>query len=99
MKIFFTTDLHGSKWHYDLLQKFIQQEKPDVLLLGGDQCPSAFGEGAIAKQKQWLEMEFRIFLEAIHPICKTVWTSGNHDLCGALNVLEDLQRDGTRCPR
>jgi len=94
MKVFFTTDLHGSRWHYDQLQKSILQEKPDILLLGGDQCPTAFGEGAIAKQQHWLKTEFRDFLEAVLPICKTIWASGNHDLVGALDVLEDLQREG-----
>ncbi len=94
MKICFTSDLHGSTPLYAQLLDVIQREEPDILLLGGDQCPTEFGGNAIANQQHWLATDFHRFLESASAICKIIWTSGNHDLAGALGVLNDFQQDG-----
>jgi len=41
-KVFFVSDLHGRIEWYEKLFKAIREEKPDLLLLGGDLFPHAF---------------------------------------------------------
>ena len=91
MKLCFTSDLHGDKQLYTQLVDLIHRERPDILLLGGDQCHTVTGDSAIEEQQVWLLTEFRRFLEEIRPICCIFWTSGNHDLAGNLPAVTELQ--------
>lgn len=94
MKICFSSDLHGNEKLFDQLVDYVNFERPDILLLGGDQCHTEAGEKAVERQQNWLSTFFRQFLEEIHPICHVSWTSGNHDLAGSLSSLSELQSDG-----
>ena len=92
MKLCFTSDLHGDEQLYTRLVDLIHRERPDILLLGGDQCHTETGDSAIKEQQAWLLTEFRRFLEEIRPVCSVYWTSGNHDLAGNLPAVIELQR-------
>lgn len=101
MKICYTSDLHARPGLYHQLTELIEQERPDVLLLGGDQCTTRLDEHAIDAQRMWLRGPFRAFLERVRPICRVFWASGNHDLAGALDVLvetPDLITNLDMCP-
>ena len=63
MKLCFTSDLHGDKQLYTQLVDLIHRERPDILLLGGDQCHTVTGDSAIEEQQAWLLTEFRGFLK------------------------------------
>ena len=92
MKICYTSDLHGNLVLYQQLLHLIIEENVEALLLGGDQCPSKSGSGAIEYQKHWLLTSFREFLQLIQYRCQVYWTSGNHDLAGTLNIIKDFER-------
>jgi len=92
LKICYTSDLHGNLVLYQQLLHLIIEENVEALLLGGDQCPSKSGSGAIEYQKHWLLTSFREFLQLIQYRCQVYWTSGNHDLAGTLNIIKDFER-------
>lgn len=94
MKVCFTSDLHGSEELYAQLLTYIREQHPDLLLLGGDQCHPSFGESGVLAQRAWFGSEFKEFLVATSPICRILWTTGNHDLYRALDGLANLENDG-----
>lgn len=88
MRLCYAADLHGRATLYAQLTNLVARERPDALILGGDQCPLSFGPTAAADQRDWLATTFRAFLTAVAPICPVYWNSGNHDLAATLEVLE-----------
>lgn len=94
MKLCFAADLHGRSTLYKQLYDLITTELPGALILGGDQCPLAFGPTAEVQQRTWLETIFRAFLEALAPICPVYWNSGNHDLAAMFDTLAKFEHEG-----
>ena len=78
MNILFVTDLHGSKWKYDLLFKAAKSLNVDVVINGGDMLPKSgdlFMQGEFIKN--YLENHFSLFeSERIYYLCYL----GNDDL-------------------
>jgi Icc-related predicted phosphoesterase len=92
-RICFATDIHGDMQKLAQLEEVIEIEQPGTLILGGDTCPTAFHNHGVEEQRHWLETNFREFLERIQPV-QTFWCSGNHDLFGALDIVEELEQNG-----
>lgn len=73
IKIIATADLHG---HLPEIPKC------DLLLIGGDICPTANHDRRY--QANWLSGHFALWMESL-PAKRIVWTGGNHDF-----VLQDI---------
>ena len=78
MNVLFVTDLHGSKWKYELLFKTAKSLNIDVVINGGDMLPKTgdlFRQGEFIKN--FLENHFSLFeSEGIYYLCYP----GNDDL-------------------
>jgi Icc-related predicted phosphoesterase len=78
MNVLFVTDLHGSKWKYELLFKIAKSMNIDVVINGGDMLPKTgdlFMQGEFIKN--FLENHFSLFeSEGIYYLCYP----GNDDL-------------------
>jgi Icc-related predicted phosphoesterase len=94
MKICYTSDLHGDQNAYRQLLDLVEKHQPTVLLLGGDLCPTVFEANAIDIQRRFLSTVFYRFVETIHSTSQVYWASGNHDLCGAFDVLNSFEKQG-----
>ena len=72
LKILFLSDLHNCTYgngNERLLQS-IRDEKPDLILIGGDMLVGKAGESYEISQR---------FVEQLPKICPTVYTNGNHE--------------------
>lgn len=88
MKLLFTSDLHGREDLYRQLVAAVREERPDVVLLGGDLCGDCLRHDPLSEQVRFVHT---IFAEAIaqlrqdQPRLPIGLTMGNHDLsCAAL---------------
>ena len=95
MKLIFTSDLHGSWWHYEQVLELLKRWEAEVLILGGDMQPS--GDRGMPYQSvcDFLRGRLREFLERAHEIDKglTVLTVlGNHDWTFAVEQISVLEQ-------
>jgi Icc-related predicted phosphoesterase len=87
MKILYTTDIHGNSWKYKELIKAALENKPDVVINGGDMLPF---DNNLHRQKEYiinnLNEHFKAFDEMkIHYLC----FPGNDDLMAFDSLFED----------
>jgi uncharacterized protein len=57
-RILYASDLHGNQTHYRLLLQLAEEERPDILILGGDNAPKS-------KDKRSPQLQFRFFEKAV----------------------------------
>src|SRR5438552_11690 len=99
MKLLYTSDLHGSEYHYRRLIALAERLKPAVIILGGDLLPddsaldpSRMGHG----QPEFVRGPFREFIAAMKKSsgCKAVAVIfGNHDWGSSAVAMEQLAAD------
>jgi uncharacterized protein len=99
MRLTFATDLHGQMI---LIEKFLEQsvmENADVIILGGDICPRAFGslDARIRIQREFLEKQLIPLLERFHQenMDKVIFAMfGNDDYRVNYPIYQDAERRG-----
>ncbi len=83
MRICFTSDLHGHLPLYDQLTELVRRERPDVLVLGGDNHPDPDPQQAGCSQASFVHDDLipriRRWREAASGL-STVCLLGNHDV-------------------
>lgn len=97
MKICYASDLHGHLRHYEALVRFVQSEKIEAVLLGGDllphkdRCPSG-----LAEQKQFVRETFRPFASQLKEMGVSLIgvILGNDDFAGTLPEFQTLEKQG-----
>jgi Icc-related predicted phosphoesterase len=92
MRICFVADLHANLSYAKQLLVLLEQERPDVLLLGGDTAPTRLQSDAVEYQRRWMYNQFTSFLAAIPSSVRVFWASGNHDLAGAMSAIDHLEQ-------
>ncbi len=97
MKALFAADLHGKKTLYTQCDACIADEKPRILILGGDLFPEA---GDIrqtpAVQQEFIDREFRPRLARYRAqgVEEILLILGNHDLSLCETSIRDLEQRG-----
>jgi Icc-related predicted phosphoesterase len=92
---FFTSDLHGQTDFYEQALALAVAGRPRAVLLGGDLCPHAAGEGGLRRQRLFLEgmlVEFARRLREAVPGVELLLLMGNDDWAANQSLLE--HRDG-----
>jgi len=79
MKILYTTDLHGNMWKYKQLKVAASEQKPDIIINGGDMMPT--DDHNIMNQGKFIETQLAEQMkyfgdQGIYYLC----LPGNHDL-------------------
>lgn len=92
----FASDLHGEKTRYSALAAFLEGEKPNALILGGDLFPNSTDrEKAIDYQKEFINRPFRKFLQDASKLgIQVLLVLGNMDFSVVLNPVLALCREG-----
>ena len=88
---FFTSDLHGQTKLYDSVAEAVAQERPSVVLIGGDLCQHALGTDGVRLQRVFLEgffVEFARRLREASPGVELLVIMGNDDWAANHDVLE-----------
>jgi Icc-related predicted phosphoesterase len=93
MRWFFVSDLHGRRERYERLFAALREERPDVLLIGGDFMPHGF-----AVERDFVEAylgpslaSLRSSLLGHYPRILLIF--GNDDPRAEIAVVEDLERE------
>jgi Icc-related predicted phosphoesterase len=97
MLICFTSDLHGHATLYDQLDALLRDQRPDLLILGGDLFIDGEGDDAAATQIRYVETTFTRRLagwKSALPRLEVACIAGNHDWLPTLAALSALQRAG-----
>lgn len=92
---FFTSDLHGQSDYYEQALALAIERRPRALIVGGDLGPHSQGDGAVRRQRLFLEgflVEFARRLREAAPEAELMLMPGNDDWGANLDVLE--QHDG-----
>ena len=98
MRFCFTSDLHGREPLYQQLERMLRDERPDVLILGGDMFPDGELDDPLGTQVAYIERTFLPRVadwKAAQPSLQVACILGNHDwLCAqdALQVQHDQGR-------
>lgn len=97
MKVFFTADLHGKETLYEQCDAFVESEKPDILILGGDLFPEAQDVHDTPKvQRDFIDRAFRPRLARFRAqgVEEILIILGNHDLASCETSVCDLEQRG-----
>ena len=91
---FFASDLHGNTSRYDQLFRAIQQEHPDVVLLGGDLLPH-FGRSSHENfTLHYLRTELRSLRKILQDAYPQIYfIFGNDDLRSETTTAEALEKE------
>ena len=82
MKLLYTSDLHGSKSHYQQVLDALREESADVLILGGDMLPDGDRGIPYYRVVRYTQEDFKTFLQdvrEINPDIRILTVFGNHD--------------------
>jgi Icc-related predicted phosphoesterase len=87
MKILYATDLHGNAWKYKLLVQAAKENKPDIVINGGDMLTN---DNNLHRQKEYIENNlnehFKVFNEMkMYYLC----FPGNDDLKAFDGLFEE----------
>ncbi|HRW55900.1 MAG TPA: metallophosphoesterase [Phycisphaerae bacterium] len=100
MKLLFTSDLHGNSSHYERLRAVVEQEKPNVIVLGGDLLPddSALDAKRLGKgQPEFIRNQFKTIVTDLRQLsgCDEVLVIfGNHDWGSSVAAMGELAGEG-----
>lgn len=100
MKLLFTSDLHGSEGHYARLVSAAKDERPEVVVLGGDLLPddsALHPEKMGVGQPEFVKGRFREIILALRDAsaCKEVLVIfGNHDWRSSAEAMKELAANG-----
>lgn len=95
MKLLYTSDLHGSKRHYEMLLNFLCYRPCDVLVLGGDMTPDGSWQNPYPHVSEFIRQDYRWFLEQAHLSCNglsILAVFGNHDWNFAIDEMAALEK-------
>ncbi|HKQ50476.1 MAG TPA: metallophosphoesterase [Phycisphaerae bacterium] len=100
MKLLFSSDLHGDEAHYTRLLNVARQNRPQLIILGGDMLPDdsalepdQMGHG----QPAYVRGPFRKYIASLREAsgCESVMTIfGNHDWGSSVTAMAELEGDG-----
>jgi Icc-related predicted phosphoesterase len=88
---FFTSDLHGQGSLYEQLVAVVAAHRPEAVLIGGDLCQHALGEGGVGHQRLFLQgtlVEFARRLREGSPGTTLMLLMGNDDWAANMSCLE-----------
>lgn len=94
MELLFTSDLHGSRKHYQALLDLLRQRPCDVLILGGDMLPDGDRGMPYRSVTHYVRGEFKDFLQKAHeivPHLQILVVFGNHDWVFSVDEIAVLE--------
>lgn len=97
MNVYFITDLHGSRGHYEQALEQLRTRNYDVLILGGDMHPDGDRGIPLPSVSRYIRGTFRQFLEQAHELCPGLTilaVLGNHDWYFAIEEYRSLEQAG-----
>lgn len=97
MKVFFAADLHGQDKVYQQLNSYVEIERPEALILGGDLFPEAKDVKDTPQQQiTFIKKKFTPLLELLREkgIKEVLVILGNHDLALCENPISELEKRG-----
>ena len=97
MKLLYTSDLHGSKSHYQQVLDALREESADVLILGGDMLPDGDRGIPYYRVVRYIQEDFKTFLQdvrEINPDIRILTVFGNHDWIFSIDEFAELQKNG-----
>lgn len=84
MKIFYTTDLHGSIWKYEAIVKILKSAKVDLVIIGADILPKG---QTVTKTKRFINRYLSEFFQRIK--IPTIIDFGNDDFYMFYNLFKE----------
>lgn len=97
MKLLYVSDLHGTEGHYEAIERFALEAKPDAVILGGDLFPDERTLDPLRagrEQPRFVESFFRRWIERIAAagVQRVFVIFGNHDWLPSAQAAEELSR-------
>lgn len=97
MRICYTSDLHGSRKHYQQLEEVLRSERPALMILGGDMLPDGRPPNPPGDQAAWAAVELRAYVESYKRVVDRMAVAicmGNHDWRAAEDAVRVLEAQG-----
>jgi len=96
MELVYSSDFHGSAWHYEQLLLLLQERSCDVLVLGGDILPDGDRGMPYGAVCAYIRRDFRQFLQRVREIegnIDVLTVFGNHDWIFSVEEFAKLQSE------